>query len=207
MCPLRFGAIILGAGASSRMGEPKLLLPWGSTSIIGHLISVWRSVGAIQVAVVCAPPPHPVHAELDRLNFPSDSRIINPSPAIGMFSSIQSAARWTSWDPNLSHFAFALGDQPQISASLILTILKHAAENPDAICQPAVEKRPKHPVLIPRKDFLELASTTDATLRDFLTRTRSPRSFLEMADETLNIDLDSPADYRLAAERFSRSEN
>ena len=32
------GVIILGAGASSRMGRPKLLLPWGDTSVIGHLI-------------------------------------------------------------------------------------------------------------------------------------------------------------------------
>lgn len=203
MAPLRFGAFILGAGASSRMGQPKLLLPWGSTSIVGHLISVWRSVGATQVAVVCAPPPHPVHGELDRLGFPSDARIINPSPALGMFSSIQSAARWRGWE-NLSHFALALGDQPQISASLILKVLKHAEENSDAICQPSVQKCPKHPVIIPRKMFFELASNTATTLRDFLTGTPVFRSFLEVPDERLNIDLDAPADYKLAANRFSQ---
>jgi molybdenum cofactor cytidylyltransferase len=205
MAPLRFGAIILGAGASSRMGEPKLLLPWGSSSIIGHLISVWRLVGATQLAIVCAPPPHPIHVELDRLGFPCNSRIVNPAPALGMFSSIQAAARWTGWKPNLSHFALALGDQPQISASLILTIFKHAGQNPDAICQPALQKRPKHPVIFPRQTFFELATTTDVTLRDFLAKTQAPRSLVEVADETLNIDLDTPAHYRLAAGRFSRN--
>ncbi|MGH7953692.1 MAG: NTP transferase domain-containing protein, partial [Limisphaerales bacterium] len=30
-------AIILGAGASARMGRPKLLLPWGGTTVVGHL--------------------------------------------------------------------------------------------------------------------------------------------------------------------------
>ncbi len=47
-----FGVIILGAGASSRMGTPKLLLPWRDTTIIGHLISQWRELGAAQIAVV-----------------------------------------------------------------------------------------------------------------------------------------------------------
>ena len=40
------GVIILGAGASSRMGRPKLLLPWGDTSVIGHLIRQWQALGA-----------------------------------------------------------------------------------------------------------------------------------------------------------------
>ena len=39
------GVVILGAGASARMGEPKLLLPWRGTTVIGHLISQWRELG------------------------------------------------------------------------------------------------------------------------------------------------------------------
>ena len=50
-----FGVVILGAGASSRMGRPKLLLPWGDTSIIGHLIEQWRALAAAQIAVVRRP--------------------------------------------------------------------------------------------------------------------------------------------------------
>ena len=38
--------MILGAGASSRMGQPKLLLPWGATSVLGHQISTWQVLGA-----------------------------------------------------------------------------------------------------------------------------------------------------------------
>ena len=50
-----FGVVILGAGASTRMGRPKLLLPWGDTSIIGHLLGQWRGLGARPIAVVCRP--------------------------------------------------------------------------------------------------------------------------------------------------------
>ena len=45
-----FGVIILGAGASSRMGRPKLLLPWRGTTVIGHIIYQWRELGAAQIS-------------------------------------------------------------------------------------------------------------------------------------------------------------
>lgn len=51
------------------MGRPKLLLPWGETSVLGHLIRQWRALGAKQIAVVCAPGDRPIQAELDRLVF------------------------------------------------------------------------------------------------------------------------------------------
>ena len=41
----RFGVVILAAGASSRMGKPKLVLPWGKTSVLGHLIEQWKQAG------------------------------------------------------------------------------------------------------------------------------------------------------------------
>ena len=49
------GVVILAAGRSARMGRPKLLLPWGETSVLGHLIKQWQALGARQIAVVCAP--------------------------------------------------------------------------------------------------------------------------------------------------------
>ena len=51
---LHFGVVILAAGASSRMGKPKLLLPWGGTSVLGHLIGQWKVLRAGQIAAVFA---------------------------------------------------------------------------------------------------------------------------------------------------------
>src|SRR6267143_6254739 len=112
--PLPFGVIILAAGASSRMGKPKLLLPWGKTSVIGHLIGQWRELGAEQIAVVTAAGDHALGEELDRLAFPTAARIENPAPELGMFSSIQCAARRPGWKMSLTHWALALGDQPHL---------------------------------------------------------------------------------------------
>src|SRR5690349_18959505 len=91
------GVILLGAGRSQRMGRPKLLLPWGDTSIIGHLINQWGALRAEQVTVVCASSDSLIHTELDRLQFSVDNRILNPAPERGMFSSIQCAAQWPGW--------------------------------------------------------------------------------------------------------------
>jgi hypothetical protein len=93
------GVVILAAGRSSRMGQPKLLLPWGASSILGHLIHQWQLLSAKQITVVCSQDNHGINAELNRLNFPQASRIVNPNPERGMFSSIQCVA---GWHPRLS---------------------------------------------------------------------------------------------------------
>src|SRR5580765_1537330 len=95
--PLRIGVIILAAGASSRMGKPKLLLPWGSTSVLGHLVAQWQKVGADQIAVVAAAGDEVLRKELDRLAFPEQDRIRNPAPELGMFHSIQCASHRSGW--------------------------------------------------------------------------------------------------------------
>src|ERR1035441_7009851 len=73
-------AVILGAGRFARMGQPKLLLPWGGTTVLGHLIEQWRALGAKQIAVVRAPSDLAVRTELDRLGLPDANRICNPAP-------------------------------------------------------------------------------------------------------------------------------
>src|ERR1017187_6201831 len=83
------GVVILGAGRSARMGKPKLLLPWGGTSVLGHLIEQWQALGARQIAIVCAARDQTMQMELDRLSFAKVNRICNPAPEGGMFSSIQ----------------------------------------------------------------------------------------------------------------------
>ncbi len=180
------------------MGQPKLVLPWNSTSIIGHLLEVWESVRAQQITVVCPPFPHAIHGELDRLKFPASSRIINPAPEDGMFSSIRAAARWTSWNPMFTHFALALGDQPQIPSSVLQALLEHAALHPDQVSQPSLHGRARHPVIFPRAVFRDLASTTETTLRNFLERSVSKRSLIEIPNESLALDLDTPEEYQLA---------
>ena len=36
----KIGAIVLAAGLSRRMGQPKMLLPWGQTTVLGQVVSI-----------------------------------------------------------------------------------------------------------------------------------------------------------------------
>ena len=196
---IKIGVAILAAGASIRMGRPKMLLPWGGTSVIGHIIDLWTGqLNAEQIAVVCAPMSSPVHAELGRLGFPLQNRIVNPAPEDGMFSSIQAAAAWEGWAPSLSHFALVLGDQPHLSVETLRKLLTAAEDKPDEIHQPSLNSKPRHPVILPAREFRALAKTEHRTLRDFLAA--SKRTLIQVSDPGLDLDLDYPADYQAARE-------
>lgn len=191
-----FGIIILGAGASARMGKPKLLLPWGNTSVVGHIFQQWQSLGAAQIAIVHRPQDEQLFQELDRLNFPAANRIKNPQPERGMFSSIACAANWNGWQHDLDSWAIALGDQPQIKIETLRALLASHGERPGAICQPEFDGHGRHPVLLPRQALVELKNSPAQTLQEFLKMTACSSVKCRMLDSGLSLDLDTPEDYQ-----------
>ena len=181
-----------------------MLLPWGQTTVLGHLVAQWRSVGARQIGVVCAREDQGVSSELDRIGMRRDERIMNAEPARGMFSSIQCAARWDGWNSTLTHWAIALGDQPHLANETLEAIAAFSANHPDTICQPARNTRPRHPVFLPRPFFEELARTHHVTLKEFLKVHTAEVRLLEIDDTRLDLDLDTPADYERAQGEFRK---
>lgn len=199
--PFCLGAVVLAAGASSRMGRPKLLLPWNGTTILGSLVKQWRSVGASQVAMVCAPGHAAVQSELDRIGVPVEQRIVNEAPERGMFSSIQAAARWTRWDAQVTHVVIVLGDQPHLGEALLRSVVAFAAEHSNRICQPRRGGRARHPVVMPVGVFREIAEA-DGTLKEFFEGRAGMRAFLEVEDEAVDWDMDTPEDYSRMVEEL-----
>lgn len=196
------GTVLLAAGASSRMGRPKLLLPWGSRTVIAQLIEQWQRLQSAQIAVVCAPGNNALIEELDRLAFPTHARIINPAPERGMFHSIKCASEWTGWSPTISHIALALGDQPHLSHLLLKTLLEFARAHPRAICQPSRNGRPRHPIVFPKCEFDKLAWCEVETLKQYLNREPGCLAHCEIDDPALDFDLDTPEDYAQAVQTF-----
>ncbi len=192
------GVIILAAGRSARMGKPKLLLPWGKTSVLGHLIEQWRALHANQIAVVCAAGDLAIQDEMDRSGFPAQDRIINPNPQRGMFSSIQCAAQWPGWQTELTHLAIVLGDQPHLRPQTLRRVLDFSAAQPGRVCQPARRGHGRHPVVLPKAVFQHLAFTTTTTLKEFLVAEAAQVALCELDDPGLDLDLDRPEDYEKA---------
>jgi len=192
------GVVLLAAGRSARMGKPKLLLPWGGASVLGHLIEQWEDLGAKQIAVVCAPGNRAIRLELDRLGFPAQDRIINPAPQRGMFSSIQCAAQWPGWAAALTHWAIVLGDQPHLERETLRRVLDFSAAHPASVCQPARLGHGRHPVLLPRTVFRRVATATAASLKEFLAASPRKVALCEIDDPGLDLDIDRPEDYQNA---------
>ena len=192
------GVVILGAGASSRMGRPKLLLPWRDTTVIGHLLEQWRELGTAQIGIVLRPPDASLAAELDRLGFPRGDRIENPQPERGMFSSILCAAGWPGWKDKIATWAIVLGDQPHLRPETLRQLLDFHGANADAVCQLEFNGHARHPVLLPRRAFNELKESQAETLKDFLKQTSIRCLRCSVADPGLALDLDTPEDYQQA---------
>jgi len=200
---LHLAAVILAAGRARRMGKPKLLLPWHGSTIIAHEIETWRNIersngnghSGAEVRVVVGAKPDPIQDELDRLHFPEDSRIVNANPDDGMFSSIRCAAR-ANWPNELTHFAIILGDQPHLKRTTLQKVLHIAEEEFDTICQPRHRSKIGHPVIIPRKTFVQLADAKVERLCDFLTDRNV--ELIDVDDPGLELDIDVAADYEQA---------
>ena len=195
---MRYGVVLLAAGASRRMGRPKMLLAWNGTTVIGHLLRQWRALAATQIAVVGAVSDRALADELEKHQVPAADRILNPHPEEGMFSSIQCAARWDGWEPGLTRWIIALGDQPQIERTTLATVLRFADAHPEAICQPAYLGQRRHPVILPAAAWAALQTTPARTLRDFLPTWPGEVQLCACADAGLALDLDTPADYQAA---------
>jgi molybdenum cofactor cytidylyltransferase len=195
---MKLGVIILAAGASSRMGRPKLLLPWEGTTVIDHLLRQWQTLGATQIVVVCAEANTALAAELDQLAFPSVNRVFNPEPERGMFSSIQCAASWSGWEPNITHLAITLGDQPHVRLETLKRLVDFAAAHPTSICQPSHRGRGRHPVILPGNAFSRLKDSQAVNMKEYLGACEYSVGRCELDDPGLDLDLDEPADYERA---------
>jgi len=180
------------------MGRPKLLLPWGKTTVIGHLVAQWKELGATQIVVVCGKDDAGISSELTRVGLSEEQRIFNPDPERGMFSSIQCAARWTGWTGGLTHFVLSLGDQPHVCSATLKVLLDLGQEEPEKVCQLRQGGHRRHPVLLPRSEFEELARANATDLKAFLEQTKCGTGFCDSDDPALALDLDWPEDYERA---------
>jgi molybdenum cofactor cytidylyltransferase len=190
---------ILAAGESRRMGKPKLCLPWGKTTILGHILDQWREAGAEKIVVVHGPGETPVTLELDRLGVPSDQRAATLAPERGMMGSVVTAARHALSDLSLTHLVVAPGDQPHLRTETLREILRACETAPGKIVRVVFQDKPGHPLALPANVLRELSTTSSETLRDFLRLKEIAVCDLTSRDSGVLLDVDTPDDYARAS--------
>lgn len=112
-----YGIIILAAGSSSRMGQPKQLLVLNGTTLLGHVVQQASGVEAALTVVVGGA----VHEALDTELAPSSIPVIyNQDWEHGISSSIACGLRAIlNKAPDVKACILMVCDQPHVSTALL----------------------------------------------------------------------------------------
>lgn len=186
-------AIILAAGQSKRMGQPKMLLPWGSLTVIEHVITTFLNADVKDILVVTGGAHEQVERAIDR--YPV--RIIqNRDYAAGeMLSSLQCGLR--KLPDQVQAILIGLGDQPQIQEGSIRLICEAYKESRSSLIVPSFQMKRGHPWLVARALWNEILKLRPPeTLRDFLNHYADEIQYVSVETPTILADLDTPEDYQ-----------
>jgi molybdenum cofactor cytidylyltransferase len=113
-------ALVLAAGGSSRLGAPKQLLPWGDTTLLGHVLDRLRELPFDQMFVVIGAAGDDILEQVDL----SDTTVIeNPEWEEGIASSIRVGLDAVLRLSRADAVAIFLGDQPDISEEVVSGLL------------------------------------------------------------------------------------
>lgn len=190
----KIGAIVLAAGLSTRMGRPKMLLPWGESTVLGRVVCTLHRAGIAPILVVTGAFREEVETLLQALPCPT-VRVHNPRFEDGeMLHSLITGVENLPGD--LDAVLVALGDQPQIEGEVVKRILERFAQQHSKIIVPSYQMRRGHPWLVARDLWEELMTLAlPRTLRDFLNAHQDEIDYLVVDTPSVLQDLDTPEDY------------
>ena len=182
--------IVLAAGASTRMGRPKQLLPVGHETLLAAALRPLLESSLDEVIVVLG-----AHAEEIRsgAGLTSDPRlrlVTNEAWSEGMASSLRLGIAGCG---RAQGALVALGDQPGIQSALVERLIAELRAGAPLVV-PVHEGRVEHPVAFSRELFSELLLLSgDVGGRDIV-RKYWPRA-VKLESPALP-DVDTEADYR-----------
>jgi molybdenum cofactor cytidylyltransferase len=188
-------ALVLAAGGSRRLGEPKQLLPLGDSTVLGTVLDVVRTCSLDQRLCVIGGAAGRVRGAVDLTGF---DVVENPSFGEGCSSSIAAALR--AVDVRAQTLVLILGDQPGLSPASVAALVTGRGEAPIAACR--YEDGRGHPLAFDRSLFGELASMHgDKAVWKLMDRHASRVVEVPLAG-LIPRDVDTREDYdRLLAER------
>ena len=136
-------AVILAAGESRRMGQPKALLPYRGRAFLDHLIGVTRHPRIGLTRVVLGAGAEEIR---EKLKLDPAGVVVNPHWEKGQLSSIKAALR--SLPPGTTEgILLCLVDQPLISTALVDRLIKQFDSSAKPIVIPTYNGKRGHPVL------------------------------------------------------------
>jgi molybdenum cofactor cytidylyltransferase len=180
---VKLSAVILAAGASSRMGQPKALLEYRGETFLNRLIRIF-SAQCEQVIVVLG-----YDAESIRSSVTVPAQVVvNPHPERGQLSSLQCGLR--AVDPCADGVFFTPVDLPAFSQQTVAELARSFTEQ--AALAPRHNGRHGHPVLVAARHVSDLLAA-ESSARDVMHQLAV--EYIDVDDPGVLKDADDAAAY------------
>ncbi len=192
------GAVVLAAGMSTRMGAPKMTLPWRGSTVLGTVLSTLAQAGVEHIRVVTGSNRTEVENVLKEARVKIEP-VFNPRFANGeMMDSIRIGLE--NLDPRLDAVLIVLGDQPQLDARVVEGLITRHKKSGARLIVPSYQMRRGHPWLVERSLWREMESAEEGeNMRTFLNRHSATIEYLVVDSDSILKDLDTPEDYQQAS--------
>ncbi len=183
--------LVLAAGASQRLGQPKQLLPYRGTTLLGTTLAVARSCRLDQLIVTLGGASPEVRDQVDLDGF---EVVENLHHAAGCSSSIVAAL--DAVDPRSDGVVLLLGDQPDVDPAVVRGLVgmtAHPAAPPLAVCR--YRNGRGHPFWFHRRVFDDLRRLHGDKGVWKLLEAQPDRVAEHPVDDEVPLDVDTWDDY------------
>lgn len=190
--------IVLAAGRSSRMGQPKALLELGGETFLARSVRVLVEAGCDPVVAVVPPGEE---QRMGPIAAAAGGRAVeNPRADAEQIDSLRVGLAEIE---ERSEAAIVLPvDHPLAIAAVAGALKSRWLARRDPIVRPTYRGQPGHPVLFARPVWAELdAPDLEHGARDVVHRHRAEIAEIEVGDAGVTVDVNTPAEYERVAGR------
>ena len=192
----RVAAVLLAAGESTRMGEPKALLPWRGQPLIAYQVSALHEAGYAPLVVVLGHDAErvadaiPAHIPLEAAVNPRYAQGRTTSIVVGVLHLLEEA---------VDGLLIASVDQPR-SIAMLRTLREAFEREQPQIAVPSLDGRPGHPPLFSGGLLPELLQVTEGTegLRQVMRNFHEGRLLVPVDDPLTLTNLNTREEYEAA---------
>jgi molybdenum cofactor cytidylyltransferase len=197
----QFFTIIPAAGLSQRMGQPKLLLPWGDKTLLEHMLTLWSQCHVTRILLVIAPEDTALHSIANKY---ACDMVIPAERPVDMKASVWAGiAHLEQYLHAAEHDAILLApaDMPFLSPLIVQHLCQHYAANPASILVPTWNGKRGHPLLLPYFLAREIGNIpAELGINTWLKQKTVTELACEhlISSEQVFADIDTPDDYQQA---------
>jgi molybdenum cofactor cytidylyltransferase len=187
-------AVVLSAGESSRMGQPKALLRIDKQTFIERIVSALKDGGIERIIVVLGFNADMLRREMAHLPV---EMLVNPDYKLGQLSSLQVAVRHLQAAQDCDGLMVHLVDHPYIEPKLVRLMAERFEGAKFAIVVPRHQGKRGHPVIFSRSLFGELLrAPLDQGAKAVVNAHRQETLEIDTDDIGITLDIDTPELYR-----------